>query len=190
VKIFINYRRDDSAGHAGRVRDRLTPEFGRSRIFMDVAGIRPGADFAKVLFDKVAACDVLLALIGPRWIDARDKDGNRRLDSTADYVRIEIATALRIDIPLIPILLDDATIPRAQELPKDIEGLVRRNGLHLHDASFDSDISPRSNCSPRRRPGAPRKSEDGNQAPSRTSRSASRSISRAAMTHSLPLRKH
>jgi hypothetical protein len=140
VKIFINYRRDDTAGHAGRVRDRLAPEFGRSRIFMDVAGIRPGAPFAKVLRDKVAACDVLLALIGPRWIDARDKDGNRRLDSTADYVRIEIALALRIDIPVIPILLDGATIPRAQELPKDIEGLVRHNGLHLRDASFDSDI--------------------------------------------------
>jgi hypothetical protein len=140
VKIFINYRRDDSAGHAGRLRDRLAPEFGRSRIFMDVAGIRPGAAFAKVLRDKVAACDVLLALIGPRWMDARDKNGNWRLDSTADYVRIEIATALRIDIPLIPILLDGATIPRAQELPKDIEGLVQRNGLHLHDASFDSDI--------------------------------------------------
>ena len=128
MKVFISYRRDDSAAYAGRVHDRLVPEFGRDRLFMDVTGIRPGADFVKVLGDEVAKCDVLLALVGPRWIDARDEKGTRRLDSTADFVRIEIATALKRDIPIIPILLDGATIPRAQDLPRDLEGLVRRAG--------------------------------------------------------------
>jgi hypothetical protein len=140
VKIFISYRREDSAGHAGRIRDRLLPEVGRDRLFIDVVGIRPGADFEEVLRDKVAACDVLLALIGPLWIDARDNDGNRRLNSTADFVRIEIATALQCDIRVIPILLGGATIPRAEDLPKDLEGLVRRNGLDVRDASFDNDV--------------------------------------------------
>jgi hypothetical protein len=128
VKIFISYRRDDSAGHAGRVHERLLPEVGRDRLFMDVTGIRPGADFVKVLGDKVVNCDVLLALIGPRWIGACDEDGKRRLDSPTDYVRVEIATALQSDIPVIPILLDDATMPRAPDLPKDLHGLVRRTG--------------------------------------------------------------
>jgi hypothetical protein len=140
VKVFISYRRDDSAGYAGRIRDRLLPEVGRDRLFVDVAGIRLGADFAKVLGDKVAACDMLLALIGPRWIDARDKDANRRVDSTDDFVRIEIATALQRAIPVIPILLGGAPIPRAQELPTDLEGLVRCNGLDVRDASFDNDM--------------------------------------------------
>jgi hypothetical protein len=88
---------------------------------------------------EVAECDVLLALIGPRWINARDEKGNRRLDSTADYVRVEIATALQRDIPVIPIL-HGATIPRAQELPSDLQRLVRRNGLDVRDVSFDSDM--------------------------------------------------
>jgi hypothetical protein len=107
---------------------------------MDVTAIRLGADFAKVLREKVAACDVLIALIGRRWIDARDQQGNRRLDSPADYVRVEIATALRRGIPVIPILVDSATVPKLEQLPNDLAGLVRRNGLHLHNASFDSDI--------------------------------------------------
>jgi tetratricopeptide (TPR) repeat protein len=140
MKLFISYRRDDSAGHAGRVHDRLVLEFGRDHLFMDVADIRPGADFAKVLGDKVAKCDVLLALIGPRWIDARDEKGNRRLDGAADFVRIEIATALERDIPVFPILFDGATVPRAQELPRDLERLVRRNALDVRHASFHSDM--------------------------------------------------
>jgi hypothetical protein len=73
VKIFISYRRDDSAGHARLIRDRLLPEVGRDHLFIDVTGIRPGANFVNVLRDKVADCDVLLAVIGPRWIDARDR---------------------------------------------------------------------------------------------------------------------
>jgi hypothetical protein len=140
MKVFINYRRDDSAAYAGRVHDRLVPEFGRDRLFMDVAGIRPGADFVNVLGDEVAKCDVLLALIGPRWIDARDENGSRRLDSASDFVRIEIATALKRDIPVIPILLDGATIPSVQDLPRGLEGLVRRNGLDVRHASFHIDM--------------------------------------------------
>jgi hypothetical protein len=93
-KVFISYRRDDSAGHAGRVHDRLEREFGADLLFMDVDTIPLGANFIKVLRDGVAKCDVLLALIGPNWLDARDEKGNRRLDNPEDFLRIEIATAL------------------------------------------------------------------------------------------------
>jgi formylglycine-generating enzyme required for sulfatase activity len=140
AKVFICYRRDDSAGHAGRVHDRLVQAFGRDLLFMDVDAIRLGVDFVEALRDEVAKCDVLLAVIGPHWIDARDAKGNRRLDSTGDFVRIEIATALQRNIPVIPILLDGAGIPTVEQLPKDLQGLARRNGLDVRHASFHNDM--------------------------------------------------
>jgi formylglycine-generating enzyme required for sulfatase activity len=139
-KVFISYRRDDSAGYAGRVHDRLEREFGADLLFMDVDAIPLGRDFTKVLRDEVAKCDVLLALIGPNWLNVRDKQGNRRLDNPADFLRIEIATALQRDIPVIPILLDGARMPRANQLPKDLEELSKRHGLAIHHASFRSDM--------------------------------------------------
>jgi formylglycine-generating enzyme required for sulfatase activity len=132
-KVFISYRRDDSAGHAGRVHDRLEREFGPDLLFMDVDAIPLGVNFIKVLREEVAKCDVLLALIGPNWL-------NRRLDNPSDFLRIEIATALQRDIPVIPILLDGARMPKAAQLPKDLEELAVRNGLDIRHASFRSDM--------------------------------------------------
>ena len=107
--IFISYRRDDAIATAGRLRDRLVSEFGRARVFVDVDDIPHGRDFVKVLEAKVAECEVLLAIIGPRWIDSRDRDGRRRLDLADDFVRIEIGSALqREDIAVIPVLVDGA----------------------------------------------------------------------------------
>jgi hypothetical protein len=139
AKVFICYRRDDSAGHAGRVHDRLVRELGRD-LFMDVDAIPLGADFTKILREEVAKCDVLLALIGPNWLNVRNEQGNRRLEDSDDFVRIEIATALQRNIPVIPILLDGARIPKADQLPNDLEELTRRNGLEVRHASFHSDV--------------------------------------------------
>src|SRR5262249_55060068 len=88
--IFISYRRDDTAGHAGRVHDRLVSEFGRDLLFMDVDTIPLGAKFSAVLQEQVGKCDVLLVLVGPSWLNAKDDAGNRRLDNPHDFVRIEI----------------------------------------------------------------------------------------------------
>jgi hypothetical protein len=140
TKVFISYRRDDSAGHAGRVHDRLEREFGRDLLFMDVDGVPLGVNFVKVLSDEVAKCDVLLAVIGPNWLNARDEDGNRRLDNPHDFVRIEIGAALQRNILVIPILLDGAKVPKANQLPKDLEELSIRNGLDVRHASFHNDI--------------------------------------------------
>src|SRR5579862_6168652 len=140
AKVFISYRRDDSAGQAGRVHDRLAQEFGRDLLFMDVDAIPLGADFIKVLREEVARCDVLLAIIGPNWLNVRDDEGNRRLESENDFVRNEIATALQRDIPVIPILLDGAKIPKPEHLPKDLEALTARNGLDVRHASFHIDV--------------------------------------------------
>ena len=140
AKVFISYRRDDSAGQAGRIQDRLEREFGRDLLFMDVDAIPLGMNFVKVLHEEVAKCGVLLAVIGPNWSAARDEDGKRRLDDPNDFVRIEIAAALQRNIPVIPILLDGARIPKVNELPNDLKGLTSRNGLDVRHASFHEDM--------------------------------------------------
>ena len=139
-KVFICYRRDDSAGYAGRVHDRLEREFGRDLLFMDVDSIPLGTNFVKVLGEEVAKCDVLLALIGKSWLDARDENGNRRLENPDDFVRIEIATALKRDIPVIPILLEGTRVPKADKLPDELKELALRNGLDVRHASFPNDM--------------------------------------------------
>jgi len=141
AKVFISYRRDDSAGYAGRLMDRLDREFGRDLVFMDVDAIPLGTNFSKVLHEEVAKCGVLLAVIGPNWADARDEHGNRRLDNPNDFVRIEIAAALQRNIPVIPILLEGARIPKATELPEDLKELALRNGMEIRHASFQDDMN-------------------------------------------------
>jgi formylglycine-generating enzyme required for sulfatase activity len=139
-KVFISYRRDDIAGHAGRVYDRLEREFGRDLLFMDVDAIPLGVNFVRVLEDEVAKCDVLLAIIGPGWLGAPDEVGNRRLDNPHDFIRVEIAAALKRDIPVIPILIDGTRVPKADQLPHDLKDLAVRNGLDVRHASFHNDM--------------------------------------------------
>jgi TIR domain len=140
AQVFVCYRRDDSAAFAGRVQDRLAQEFGRDLLFMDVDAIPLGVNFVTALHEAVAKCEVLLAVIGPNWLEARDDSGARRLDDPNDFVRIEIAAALQRDIPVIPILLDGARVPKADELPRDLGELSMRNGLDVRHASFHNDI--------------------------------------------------
>jgi formylglycine-generating enzyme required for sulfatase activity len=140
TKVFISYRREDSGFAARGVHDRLARELGSESLFMDVDAIALGLDFVEVLSAEVAKCDVLLAIIGPSWLEARDEDGNRRLDSEHDFVRIEIAAALQRNIRVIPILLEGTRIPRAERLPDDVKPLARRNGLDVRHASFPADM--------------------------------------------------
>jgi hypothetical protein len=139
-KVFISYRREDSAGTAGRVRDRLAGEFGGDLLFMDVDGIPLGVNFVKVLQQEVAKCGVLLAVIGRDWLDVRDEQGRRRLDAADDFVRVEIAAALHRNIPVIPILLEGTQVPKRDQLPGDLQELALRNGLAVHHSSFHSDM--------------------------------------------------
>jgi len=138
-KIFINYRRDDSAATAGRLHDRLAQTFGRENLFMDVDHIPAGVDFVDYLPSQVAACDVFLAVIGPNWLDAKDDDGRRRFDNPDDFVAIEIAAALARNIRVIPVLIDGARTPKADKLPDSIKPLVRRNAVEVRNANFGRD---------------------------------------------------
>lgn len=138
--IFISYRREDSEGQAGRLFDDLSNHFGEDTVFMDVAGIEPGRDFRRVIDEHVASCGVLLAIIGKNWIDAKDEDGHLRLDDPMDFVRLETASALKRDIPVVPVLVHGARMPRAEQLPDDLKELAFRNGVELTHARWDSDV--------------------------------------------------
>jgi TIR domain len=138
--IFLSYRRDDAEGQAGRLYGDLAQAFGEGFVFMDVAGIGAGLDFRKVIDKHVTSCAVLLALIGPEWLDAKDSTGSRRLDDPTDFVRLETAAALRRDIPVVPILVRGARMPRPEQLPEDLKDLAYRNGAELTHARWSSDM--------------------------------------------------
>ena len=139
--IFISYRREDAEGQAGRLFTDLVQHFGEESVFMDVAGIEPGRDFRKAIDDHVAACGVLLAVIGKNWCGAKDEAGGRRLDDPHDFVRLETASALRRDIPVVPVLVQGARMPQAAQLPADLADLAFRNAIELTHARWDSDVS-------------------------------------------------
>ncbi len=138
--IFISYRREDTAGYAGRLYDRLAAYFGPDRVFMDVEGIEPGVDFVDALERAVGSCEVLIVLIGKDWLVA-DGAGKRRLDDPADFVRIETAAALARNIRVVPVLVDDAEMPRANQLPADMASLARRQALELSHKQWDATSS-------------------------------------------------
>ncbi len=137
--IFINYRREESGHVAGRLHDSLTPTFGRDKLFMDVDNIPVGRDFHEYLKSQVAACDAMLAIIGPDWLAAKDETGKRRLDNPDDFIVIEIGTALTRNIPVVPVLVDGARMPKASELPDSLKPLARRQAIQVRHTNFSSD---------------------------------------------------
>jgi hypothetical protein len=140
-RIFVSYRREDSAYPAGWLCERLTEHFGQGQVFKDVDSIELGEDFVEAISRAVASCDVLLAVIGADWLDVTDAEGRRRLDDPEDFVRVEIEAGLRRDVRVIPILVDGARMPRAAELPPSLSPLVRRHALELSPNRFDYDTS-------------------------------------------------
>ena len=137
--IFINYRREDSSSTAGRLYDRFSQTFGRKNIFMDVDHIPPGVDFEAHLNSQIAACEIALIVIGPRWLEVKDESGGRRLDNSDDFVTIEIATALARNIRVIPVLVDGARMPKAGELPDPLKALARRQAVEVRQLHFGRD---------------------------------------------------
>jgi TIR domain len=138
--IFLNYRRDQSEWPTGRLHDRLVEVFGHERIFTDVDSIPPGQDFTKVLEGAVSSCRVLLAVIGKDWTNAPDEAGRRRLDNPHDWVRFEIESALRRrGVRVIPVLIDGAAMPRADELPGELAQLSTRQAVKISASAFARD---------------------------------------------------
>ncbi|HTT55301.1 MAG TPA: toll/interleukin-1 receptor domain-containing protein [Streptosporangiaceae bacterium] len=138
--IFLNYRRDQAEWPTGRLHDRLVEVFGHDRIFTDVDSIPPGQDFTKVLETAVGSCRVLLAVIGQDWTNSLDEAGRRRLENPHDWVRFEIESALRRPgVRVIPILIDGAAMPRAEELPGELAQLSTRQGVKITASAFARD---------------------------------------------------
>jgi hypothetical protein len=137
VTIFISYRRADASWPARWLADELAGQFGAGVVFQDVDSIRPGDDFAAEIEAAVGACSVLLAVIGPRWLTSAGNQG-RRLDDPGDWVRLEIETAIKRGIRIIPVLVDGAGMPPAGALPLSLRGLARRQAVTLNPASLDT----------------------------------------------------
>jgi len=131
--VFLNYRHSDSAGWAGHLDDSLKRLLPPSvKIVRDVY-IPPGVDFERYIDDAVAKCDLMIALIGPQWLDARDSEGNARFDAPNDWTRVEIEAALRRDIRVIPVLVGGARLPAPTAIPKSLRSLLKRQTFELAD---------------------------------------------------------
>jgi hypothetical protein len=139
-KVFISYRRQETAAYAGRLYDAMAPRFGEANVFMDV-DLEPGIDFVERITEAVGGCHVLLVIMGPRWATAEDEDGAVRIAEPGDFVRLEVATALkRPDVTVIPVLVGGAQMPHGEDLPQDIAPITRRNALELSDSRWRYDV--------------------------------------------------
>jgi TIR domain len=139
-KVFISYRRDDSAGYVMSLRSEMNRRFGDQQVFIDVEDIPAGSDFVKVIENTVGNCEALLAIIGPFWLKVTNSHGQRRLDDPLDFVRIEIGSALRRGIPVIPVLVGDTDMPAEDDLPIDLKPLTRIQGTALSNKRWDEDV--------------------------------------------------
>jgi len=139
ANIFINYRREDSSGYAGRLFDALSSHFA-GRLFMDIDTLEPGVDFVEAIEQAVGSCEVLIVVIGREWLTIKDAAGQRRLDDPADFVRLEVETALGRKVRVIPVLVQDTPMPRTEELPPALARLARRNAIEISDARWAYDV--------------------------------------------------
>jgi len=147
-KIFVNYRRDDSASHALNVAQYMERAFGARNVFIDVDSIQIGQNFEDVLEERLGQCKVMLAVMGPNWTKVKDESGGNRLDDPQDWVRLELARALKRNIKVIPILVGGASkLPLSAELPDELRPLLKRqsitvtpNGVRYEMAGLANDI--------------------------------------------------
>lgn len=139
--IFISHRRESGSAYAGRLYDRLADHFGETQIFMDVDNIRVGLDFVEQIEKAVQECDVLIVVIGKAWLTTKDEEGTRRLDNPSDFVRVEIQAGLGRNIPVVPLLMGGARMPKASELPDALAKLARRHAMKMSDERFRADMA-------------------------------------------------
>lgn len=139
-KVFICYRREETAAHAGRLYDAMVARFGERNVFMDV-DIEPGVDFVERITRVVSGCLVLIVVMGRTWATVADENGSPRLADPDDFVRLEVETGLRSSkVTPIPVLVSGARMPRREDLPSELQPLTRRNALDLSDARWGYDV--------------------------------------------------
>jgi hypothetical protein len=129
--LFICYRREDTEDAAGRLKDRLAEAYSAERVFMDIDSVPLGIDFVDHVTEQISKCSAVIVMIGKQWLTIKDKKRRRRLDNPDDLVRVEIAAALKQNVPVIPVVVQNAPMPAGDDLPEDIRLLARRNGIKL-----------------------------------------------------------
>jgi hypothetical protein len=139
MKVFISYRREDSAGHSGRLHDSLQSHFGAESVFMDLNDIDSGQNFVEVIQTAIRSSDVVLAVIGKEWLTCASA-GKRRLDIPGDFVRTEIGVALEHGVPVIPVLVQGAGMPLAPMLPEPLKLLASHDAHDLSDERWNYDV--------------------------------------------------
>jgi hypothetical protein len=141
-RIFISYRREDSIAHVNGLFSLLRNRFGDDKVFKDTADISAGHDFVHAIQFQLALCSILLAVIGNQWLTAQSRNSTRRLDDPDDWLRVEIATALRDrEVRVIPVLVGGAAMPSEEALPSDLVDLCRRQAFELRDHCWESDVN-------------------------------------------------
>jgi hypothetical protein len=141
ARIFLSYRREDSAGHAGRLHESLERRLGKGEVFRDVDAIRAGEDFVDAIHARLQDCQVMLVVIGREWLDAADGSKHRRLDQENDYLRQEIVAGLASPhVRVVPVLVEGMTMPAVEDLPEAIRALGRRQAVSLRDETWDADV--------------------------------------------------
>ncbi|MGH9279279.1 MAG: toll/interleukin-1 receptor domain-containing protein [Acidimicrobiales bacterium] len=141
IKVVISYRRDDASGHAGHLYADLVRQFGEDRVFIDIDNIPPGVDFAEVITSAIGSADVLIALIGRGWLNETDKQGRRKIDKPGDFVRLELESAIKKKLRILPVLVQDAEMPSAEDLPGSLATFARRNAFEISDKRWTDDIA-------------------------------------------------
>jgi hypothetical protein len=139
-KLFISYRRDDSKLYTRLLHQSLLKLMDASDIFIDIETIKDGEDFVTRIEHAVEGCEILLAVIGPDWLITNPDSGEKRIFDAGDFVRLEIATALRTNCLVVPVLVGNAKMPGADDLPADLQPLWRRNARVLADSHWDYDV--------------------------------------------------
>jgi tetratricopeptide (TPR) repeat protein len=135
--VFISYRREESEGYAGRLYDILIERLGAEQCFMDVEGIGPGVDFARIITEHLSRCDSMLVVIGPRWLTVQNEAGQPRILDTADWVRTEVSIGLKKDdLLLVPVLVGGGVLPKSSQLTPELQALSDRNAFELHQTNF------------------------------------------------------
>ena len=134
-RVFINYRVGDGAMVAGHLRESLIDALGTDAVLFYSAPRAREAFFDREILDAVDACDVMVAVIGPHWLASTRADGTRALAHEDDWVRRELALALQHRIPVVPLLVERATMPDSASLPSDIRDLARFHHLRLDPGS-------------------------------------------------------
>ena len=138
--VFIDYRREDSAGYAGRLADQLRQALGEEKVFLDIDTIPAGMDFSTALQEAIRKADAYIEVIGPSWLSASDRTGRRRIDDPRDFVRLSLAAALRSSTVVIPVLVSGATLPSRDDLPEDVRPLASRQAMELSDRNWSNDV--------------------------------------------------